>query len=117
MPFTENLNKLRPYVDPSGQEYLSELIDSVAVYDKTYIKGDLTDIAKLYHQTVKTFKALAPHFLSERMTLAINLLADDIEKLIEKIESSGGGFKEIQALTKVAMTKLKLELQAVLGNN
>lgn len=111
------MNQLKKQTKPGGEAYLHELIESLTDYDQAYSKCEFPSIVGLYLKTIKTLRALAPHLKSAKLTKAANFIADECEKLVKKLISNGpngfnnDGFKHIQDLAKVAMARLKLELQ------
>lgn len=108
--FTDKLNQLKDYAESSGHGHLRELIESVIVYDEMYSKGDLSGVGKLFHQSIKSMRKLAPHLKSETLTAGAHFVAHECEKVMKKMESDGGSFKDIENLVKLTMARIKDEL-------
>lgn len=101
---------MKQYTEPSGSEYLSELMEGVANYETALSKNDLPAIVKLLSKTIKSLKDLASHLRNEKVFVQVNFLADECEKLMNKLKSKSASLKEFSEISEISVAKMRDEL-------
>ena len=99
----------KKYIEPSGYELHRELLEILYLFDKAYCKGDLPTFIELYRQILKTSSELSSHLKSKKMIAMANFMIDECKKSMKRMEC-GGGFKELERMAKITMSKYREEL-------
>lgn len=96
--WSELFDILKHFIEPSGYEYLRELLGGVVNYETAI------------NQSIQSLRDLAPHLKNEENSARVNFLADECENLLNKLKSKGTSLKDISEFAKKSVAKLKDEL-------
>lgn len=95
---SELFDILKLFCEPSGYEYLRELLDGMVNYETAF------------SQSIKSLRKLVPHVKNEKISARINVVADESENLMNKLKSKGASLKDFGEFAKNAVAKMKDEL-------
>lgn len=101
------LTEVKKYTEPSGREYLDEIIESLHLFDKALSENDTQSLSSVYYTAAHLYGKTVPYIKNNSaLAEAISYASTGCEEIAEKLKSNEADLKDVADFIKIAANKI-----------